>query len=361
MKITAIALNTFKEAIRDRILALLAVGDRVKIIIDVGLASLSLFGALMAILMGTSLVFKEIDKKTIYTLLSKPIHRYQFLLGKFLGLIMTLLVMLFLMSLIFIVIVLLHSGRIEWGMFAALAFIFLELCLITAVAMFFSCISSPILSSVFSLSFYLIGHLIPDLENFNFKTETVHHLPVPPQVFLYATIYGVMYTLFVLAAAMLVFRKRDFAGFPEKRFLLISMKKKFLVILLILSCTAFMGLKIKLDNIPRKTVPGSSFIYIPSGKFLKYATFGYSSLMADLIYVWSIQYFSDQKIPNRFDYLDHVFSIIAELDPHYFDAYQVGAIFAVYDARDFRMDLSLSGRPLRSDVIKGLQNSPKIF
>jgi len=253
MKITAIALNTFKEAIRDRILylllffavvslifsrllAILAVGDRVKIIMDVGLASLSLFGALMAILMGTSLVFKEIDKKTIYTLLSKPIHRYQFLLGKFFGLILTLLVMLFLMSLIFIVIVLLHSGRIEWGMFAALAFIFLELCLITAVAMFFSCISSPILSSVFSLSFYLIGHLswgletlinkikpgfgktiaqvfytlIPDLENFNFKTEIVHYLPVPPQVFLYATIYGIMYTLFVLTAAMLVFRKRDF-------------------------------------------------------------------------------------------------------------------------------------------------------
>ena len=253
MKITAIALNTFKEAIRDRILylllffavvslifsrllAILAVGDRVKIIMDVGLASLSLFGALMAILMGTSLVFKEIDKKTIYTLLSKPIHRYQFLLGKFFGLILTLLVMLFFMSLIFIVIVLLHSGRIEWGMFAALTFIFLELCLITAVAMFFSCFSSPILSSVFSLSFYLIGHLswgletlinkikpgfgktivqvfytlIPDLENFNFKTEIVHYLPVPPQVFLYATIYGIMYTLFVLTAAMLVFRKRDF-------------------------------------------------------------------------------------------------------------------------------------------------------
>jgi tetratricopeptide (TPR) repeat protein len=113
------------------------------------------------------------------------------------------------------------------------------------------------------------------------------------------------------------------------------MKKKFLIILLILSCAAFMGLKIKLDNIPRKTVPGSSFIYIPSGKFLKYATFGYSSLMADLIYVWSIQYFSDQKIPNRFNYLDHVFSIIAELDPRYFDPYQIGAIFAVYDAGDF--------------------------
>jgi len=253
MKIKAIALNTFKEAIRDRILylllffaavalilsrllALLTVGERVKIIMDVGLASLSLFGALMAILMGTGLVYKEIDKKTIYTLLAQPIHRFQFLLGKFFGLSLTLLVMLFLMSLIFIVILLLHSGRIEWGMLAGLFFIFLELNLITAVAMFFSCFSSPILSSVFSLSFYLIGHLswgletlirqlkpgigkvlarigytfIPDLENLNFKTEIVHHLPIPPQVLLYSTAYGILYTLFVLAAAVLVFRKRDF-------------------------------------------------------------------------------------------------------------------------------------------------------
>jgi ABC-type transport system involved in multi-copper enzyme maturation permease subunit len=253
MKIRAIALNTFKESIRDRILylllfialaslifsrllALLTVGDRVKIITDVGLASLSLFGALMAILIGTGLVYKEIDKKTIYTLLSKPIHRWQFLLGKFFGLILVLLVMLFLMSLIFLVLVLVHSGRVEWGIFIALGFIFLEMCLITAVALLFSCFSTPILSSIFSLAFYLIGHVswgletlidkiqsgigktlaqifyivIPDLENFNFKTEIVHHLPIPPQVFLYSILYGLAYTTFILALAVLVFRRRDF-------------------------------------------------------------------------------------------------------------------------------------------------------
>ena len=92
MKIAAIALNTFKEAIRDRILyllfffaavamafsrvlAVLTVGDRVKIIKDVGLASISFFGVLMAILIGTGLVYKEIEKRTIFTLLSKPIRR----------------------------------------------------------------------------------------------------------------------------------------------------------------------------------------------------------------------------------------------------------------------------------------------
>jgi ABC-type transport system involved in multi-copper enzyme maturation permease subunit len=253
MKILAIALNTFKEAIRDRILylllffaavciifsrllALLTVGDRAKIIADVGLASLSLFGALMAILIGTGLVYKEIDKRTIYTLLSKPIQRYQFLLGKYLGLLLTLFVMLALMTVIFLFLILLHKYPIETSFFVAILFIFVELCLITAVAILFSCFSTPILSTLFSLAFYLIGHLswgleavikkippgfiktlarfftlvIPDLENFNFKTEVVHHLPIPPKIFLYSSLYGIFYTVFILVLAMLVFRRRDF-------------------------------------------------------------------------------------------------------------------------------------------------------
>jgi len=253
MKIRAVALNTFKEAIRDRvlylllffavvslifsrILALLTVGDKTKIIMDVGLASISLFGVLMAILMGTGLVYKEIDKKTVYTLLSKPINRRQFLLGKFFGLIVTLFIMLVVMSFIFIIIFWLHSGQITWKFFVSIVFIFLELCLITSVALLFSCFSTPILSSIFTLSFYLIGHLswgletlikkmkpgitqfftqvvytlLPDLENFNFKTEVVHNLPIPPKIFLFSFFYGIIYTFFILVLAMLVFRRRDF-------------------------------------------------------------------------------------------------------------------------------------------------------
>jgi ABC-type transport system involved in multi-copper enzyme maturation permease subunit len=253
MKIWAIAIITFKEAIRDRILylllffaavciifsrllALLTVGDRAKIIMDVGLASLSLFGALMAILIGTGLVYKEIDKRTIYTLLSKPIQRYQFLLGKYLGLLLTLFIMLALMTVIFLVLFLLHNYPVEGSIFIAILFIFVELCLITAVAMLFSCFSTPILSTLFSLSFYLIGHLswgletlinkmpqggiktlariayilLPDLENFNFKTEIVHHLPIPPKIFFYSSLYGIFYTVFILALAMMIFRRRDF-------------------------------------------------------------------------------------------------------------------------------------------------------
>ncbi len=253
MKVKAIALNTFKETIRDRILflllffalvcitfsrllALLTVGDRVKIIKDVGLASLSLFGALMAILLGTGLVYKEIDKRTITTIISKPIHRYQFLLGKFFGLVLTLFVMLAMMSIIFLAVIFFHTFKVEWKMLVAILFIFEELCLVTSVALLFSCFSTPILSSLFSLSFYLIGHtswgletlikkvkpgvgrtlaqllyhFVPDLENFNFKMEVVHQLPIPPKVFLFSTLYGIFYVLFVLTLALLIFRKRDF-------------------------------------------------------------------------------------------------------------------------------------------------------
>ena len=224
MKILTVALNTFREAIRDRILylllffaaigiafsrflALLTVGDRVKIIKDVGLASISLFGILMA-----------------------------FLLGKYLGLVFTLAVMIGLMSFIFLALIFAHTLTIEWKLLIAILFIFIELCVITAVAILFSCFSTPILSSLYSLAFYLIGHLswgmetliaktkpgwgktllkiiytfLPDLENFNFKTEVVHNLPIPGNIYWHSFLYGFFYSLFLLALAMLIFHRRDF-------------------------------------------------------------------------------------------------------------------------------------------------------
>jgi ABC-type transport system involved in multi-copper enzyme maturation permease subunit len=253
MTILVIARNTFKEAVRDRVLylllffaavsilfarvlAVLTVGDRVKIIKDVGLASISLFGALMAILIGTGLVYKEIEKRTITTLLSKPLRRHEFLLGKFLGLVLTLAVLLAAMSLIFLLLVLVHTGRVEGKLLLAVLDIFFELVLITAVAILFSSFSTPILSSLFALAFYLIGHFswsletlikkvppgatravlraayafLPDLENFNIKTEVVHGLPIAGAHLLYSAAYGLLYTAFVLGLAILIFRRRDF-------------------------------------------------------------------------------------------------------------------------------------------------------
>lgn len=121
------------------------------------------------------------------------------------------------------------------------------------------------------------------------------------------------------------------------------MKKQALsfTLLALLSCSLFMGLKIKLDSIPREKIPGASVIYIPSGKYLKYAAFGYSSFMADLIYIWAIQYYSTYSVVDRYQNLEHIFSIIAELDPRYLDPYELGAIIAVYEARDLELGLKI--------------------
>ncbi len=128
------------------------------------------------------------------------------------------------------------------------------------------------------------------------------------------------------------------------------MKKIFLVLFLVVNLLLIMGLQYKINSISRYKVPGSSIIYIPSGKHLKFAALGYNSLMADLIYLWAIQYFSDQTIWDRFEHLEHVFSIISELDPRYYDPYDVGSLIAYYDAKDIELafkilDLGIEKNP----------------
>ena len=107
-----------------------------------------------------------------------------------------------------------------------------------------------------------------------------------------------------------------------------------LVAFLLAAAAAFAALKVRTDKVAREKLPGSSIIYIPSGKFLKYATFGYRTLAADAIYLWAIQYYSTPTIDDRFDHLDHIFAIINELDPRYQDPYEVGALIAVQEARN---------------------------
>jgi tetratricopeptide (TPR) repeat protein len=110
-----------------------------------------------------------------------------------------------------------------------------------------------------------------------------------------------------------------------------------LVLFLVAAAVSFMALKTKTDTIVRRKVPGSSIIYIPSGKFLRYATFGYSSLAADFIYLWAIQYYSTPTIDDRFNHLDHIFAIISDLDPSYIDPYETGALIATAEAQDITL------------------------
>jgi len=102
-----------------------------------------------------------------------------------------------------------------------------------------------------------------------------------------------------------------------------------------------MGLKLEIDKASRQKIPGSSIIYVPSGKYLKTATFGFSSLMADIVYIWAIQYFGNLAIPDKFDHFVHIFSIISDLDPRYVDPYEVGALIALYDTKDVSLAIKL--------------------
>jgi len=253
MKVAAIALNTFREAVRDRILyailifalvmlagstilVTISVGEEAKIIKDLGLACISIFGTLIAVFLGIGLVSKEIEKRTVYTIISKPIHRHQFILGKYLGLVLTLLVNVSVMALVLVALVSLWEGMSSARLFLAVLFIFLELMLVTALALLFSTFSSPTLSAMFTLCLFIAGHLsgdlrlfaarfggrliravaeglyyvLPNLSRLNFKDQAVHGIGVNGGTVALSLIYAILYSAMLVAAAAAVFQQRDF-------------------------------------------------------------------------------------------------------------------------------------------------------
>ena len=252
----AIARNTFREAVRDRVLynlilfALLLIGSAIfigelsagqeaKIVVDLGLSAMLLFGVFIAIFVGVGLVYKEIEKRTLYAILSKPIGRGQFLLGKYLGLNLTLLVNVVVMGL-GVMAALLYVRR-GWDSLAiqiwpAIALIYFELLIITAVALVFSSFSSPALSALLSFFVFLIGHfssdlkalgdsaaslparwlfrglyyVLPNLSNFGAITATAHGVTPDARSIIDALSYGALYVGVLLSAGALIFRRRNF-------------------------------------------------------------------------------------------------------------------------------------------------------
>lgn len=252
-KIVVIALNTFKENLRDKILynlvffALLLIGSAVllsnltmgeqtKIIKDIGLASINLFGVLIAIFVGIGLVSKEIEKRTIYTIIAKPVPRYQFLLGRYGGLAITLFVNTAIMVVGFFLILLLGKTSPDLGLIKAIGLIYIELLVIVAAAVLFSTFTTPTLSASFTLALYVIGHLtadlrvfgarfqndltkelleglyytLPNLEYFNVKGQAAHGVPVALSYLFSASAYGVVYSAGLLVLACVIFQRRDF-------------------------------------------------------------------------------------------------------------------------------------------------------
>lgn len=250
--ILAIAKNTFKEAIRDRILymflgfaivlivsskfiSMLTIGDSAKIIKDLGLAALQLFGMLIAVMMSVLMISREMEQKSIYTILTKPINRFQYLLGKYFGLLAITVSMLALMTICLLAIVFLYNLQLEFNLILGAFFTLLEMLLLCAFAILFSTITKPILGSVLTLAAFFLGHLtsgllllidrmkdsvsqfvipalyytLPNLEIFNFKTEIVHNLAVPMDAALLAVVYSLIYSTLVLILAWFVFSKKD--------------------------------------------------------------------------------------------------------------------------------------------------------
>lgn len=252
--IRAIALNTLREALRDRVLYLflgfavlllvssklfgmLTVGDEGKVIKDLGLFGIQLFSMLIAVLMSVLLVSREVDSRTVYNILSKPVARWQFLLGKYVGLLATVLANLTLMVVLLVLVVLLYQGQLDGRLLIGGAMTLVEMAVVAAFAILFAVLTRPMLGSVLTLAVFVIGHLthdlwlltahlkgetvrvlvgvayylLPNLERFNFKTEIVHSLPIPAGALGWAVVYGLAYTGVVLMLACLRFAYRDLA------------------------------------------------------------------------------------------------------------------------------------------------------
>lgn len=252
MKVLSIALNTFRENLRDKLLynllvfALLMIGSSLllmrltlgefhRLLLNVGLGSINIFGVLIAIFVGIGLVNKEIEKKTIYTIVSKPVARYQFLVGKYLGLTLTLFVNTLIMAGGLLLVLFAQGVPIESMLFKALGLIFMEFMVITAVALLCSTFTSATLSAIFTLATYVIGHLtadlktfgekmdegmravvtglyyvLPNLERFNLKGNVIHHIEVSGTDLLLIVVYGLTYVAFLLMSASIIFQRRDF-------------------------------------------------------------------------------------------------------------------------------------------------------
>lgn len=252
MRILSIAINTLRENLRDKLLynllffALLMIGssillsritlgDHHRLILDLGLASINLFGVLIAIFVGIGLVSKEVDRKTIYTIVSKPIPRYEFLLGKYCGLVITLFANTVVMVVGLLLVLQVMDVPITSLVFKSLVLIFLELMVITAVAVLFSTFTSATLSAIFTLAVYVIGHLsgdlkefakkldevsemvvnaiyyaLPNLERFNLKGHVIHHLDFGMADMALTLAYGLTYAAFLLLLASVIFQRRDF-------------------------------------------------------------------------------------------------------------------------------------------------------
>lgn len=249
-KILDLANNTFRETIRDRVLNValvfavamigasvllgtLSIGQDIKIIRDLGLAAIEVFGAAIAIFIGTSMLHRELDKRTILVVLAKPVTRHEFLFGKFLGLSGTLTCLLAAMGAAFAGLLLVSRGW-DPALLWQLALVWLQLLLLIALALLFSTFASPVMAMIFTFSLYLAGHNLdsfktlgekaqplaraltqalyyglPNLSHLDIKNQVIYGAPFSLPQWLAACAYGGVYAALALAVAMAIFSRRE--------------------------------------------------------------------------------------------------------------------------------------------------------
>ncbi|MCX6552380.1 MAG: ABC transporter permease subunit [Acidobacteria bacterium] len=261
-----VAYHVFKESVRDKVLynlvlfaillisasyliGQLTAGQDVKIIKDLGLAASAIFGLFIAVFTGVGLVWKEVDRRSVYNLLVKPVRRHEFIAGKFLGLAGTLLVNISVMAMALYAVLALMAWRqpslvaaavdvpvLDPGLLKAFGLIYVQLLIVTSVALLFSTFSSPMLSAAFTFGLYIVGHfnrdlahfdnvvasraaawlskalyyILPNLAPFDVKTAVVHGEAVSAGYVALTAGYGVLYMAAMIGLAMLIFARRDF-------------------------------------------------------------------------------------------------------------------------------------------------------
>ena len=264
--IRLVASAVYRESVRDRVpltivgfgvllvaasylIGQLTAGQDLKIIKDLGLAAINLLGLFIAIFIGINLVAKEVERRSIYNLLSKPVTRDQLLLGKYLGLVMTLAVNLGAMCLAFYAVLFYQdwiatpgqraawpAPAMDWKLLIAVVLIFGELMLVTAIALFFSAFAGPLVAMLLTFALWIAGHfnsdlrqfeqvvdspaaayvaralyyVLPNFAPFNVKAEVVHGVPIAASHVALTLLYAGLYITMLLVAAMTVFRRRDF-------------------------------------------------------------------------------------------------------------------------------------------------------
>ena len=254
-RVGTVALNTFREAVRDRVLynlvffalvmmasailvGQISIGIEQIVIVSLGLSAISIIGLLISVFIGVGLVAKEIDKRTLYALLAKPLRRWEFILGKFAGLALTLTINTAAMAagLFLALFYVKHSiERADTAVLVAVYFILLKLALVVALAMLFSCFTTPLLAILFTAGLYIAGlfvhemrglqgglidpalgrllrwisYVLPNFENFDVMGAAAHGRIIPATLVAQNTFYAVLYCAIVLTVAAAVFSRRN--------------------------------------------------------------------------------------------------------------------------------------------------------